>query len=328
MKKGLGRGLSSLFNVYEEDETVSQQEVAKINATEENKIIEKPTELVVEKPVEPKIVYIEKPAEKKDIDSNEKVSQLNIDLVDPNANQPRKHFDKDALNELAESIKIHGVIQPIVVTAVGKRYMIIAGERRWRASKLVGLTTIPAIIREYTNKEISEVSIIENLQREDLNPMEQARAIKNLIDAYGLTQEDVAKRLGKSRPLITNTIRLLNLEPEVIQMIEEGKLTAGHARSLVVVTDRESQIKLAKQVSTRKLTVRDLERAVKNTQKKVQIKSSQSVELKQLVQDMQRVFSTKVSVIGTDVRGRIYIDYYSEDDLQRFYELIDKCKNM
>ncbi len=328
MKKGLGRGLSSLFNVYEEDDTVSQKQETLKKAVVETAIKPEEMQIKVEKPAEPKIVYVEKPVVKNDVDGNERVSQLNIDLIDPNANQPRKHFDKDALNELAESIKIHGVIQPIVVTAVGKRYMIIAGERRWRASKLVGLNTIPAIIREYTNKEISEVSIIENLQREDLNPMEQARAIKNLIDAYGLTQEDVAKRLGKSRPLITNTIRLLNLEPEVIQMIEEGKLTAGHARSLVVVTDRDSQIKLAKQVSTRKLTVRDLERAVKNTQKKVQIKSSQSVELKQLVQDMQRVFSTKVNVIGSDVRGRIYIDYYSQDDLQRFYELIDKCKTL
>ena len=328
MKKGLGRGLSSLFNVFEEDDTISQKEQIKDSALEKTVEKEEKIETKAERPVETKVVYVEKPTVKNDVDGNEKVSQLDIDLIDANANQPRKFFDKDALNELAESIKVHGVIQPIVVTAVGKRYMIIAGERRWRASKLVGLNTIPAIIREYTNKEISEVSIIENLQREDLNPMEQARAIKNLIDAYGLTQEDVAKRLGKSRPLITNTIRLLNLEPEVIQMIEEGKLTAGHARSLVVVNDRESQIKLAKQVSTRKLTVRDLERAVKNTQKKVQIKSSQSVELKQLVQDMQRVFSTKVSVIGTDVRGRIYIDYYSQDDLQRFYDLIDKCKKL
>ena len=329
MKKGLGRGLSSLFNVYEDDNE-TQSQIRKNSASADEKIEEKVQAVQIEKPKKPetKIVYVEKPVYKSEIGEHEKVSQINIDLIDPNANQPRKHFDKDALNELAESIKIHGVIQPIVVTAVGKRYMIIAGERRWRASKLVGLNTIPAIVREYTNKEISEVSIIENLQREDLNPMEQARAIKNLIDAYGLTQEDVAKRLGKSRPLITNTIRLLNLEPEVIQMIEEGKLTAGHARSLVVVTDRESQIKLAKQVSTRKLTVRDLERAVKNTQKKVQIKSSQSVELKQLIQDMQRVFSTKVSVIGTDVRGRIYIDYYSSDDLQRFYDLIDKCKKL
>ena len=342
MKKGLGRGLSSLFNVYEEDtnETKSQkQEKPKVIEP----VVEKPeikenlnetTVSITEKSEikeEPRVVYVERPVERPatiKADSDEKVYQLSIDMIDPNANQPRKHFDKDALNELADSIKIHGVIQPIVVTPVGKRYMIIAGERRWRASKLVGLNNIPAIIREYTSKEISEVSIIENLQREDLNPMEQARAIKSLIDAYGLTQEDVAKRLGKSRPLIANTIRLLNLEPEVIQMIEEGKLTAGHARSLVVVNDRESQIKLAKQVATRKLTVRDLERAVKNSQKKVQMKTTQSVELKQLVQDMQRVYSTKVSVIGNDNRGRIYIDYYSQDDLQRFYDLLDKFKTL
>ena len=205
--------------------------------------------------------------------------------------------------------------------------MIVAGERRWRAAQIAGLRVVPAIVKEYTDSQIKEISIIENLQREDLNPMEAARAIKQLMEEYGWTQEVVADRLGKSRPVIANTIRLLNLEPEVIAMIESGKLSAGHARSLVAVENRDAQIKLAKQVCEKKLTVRDLERAVKGTKGKTSAKvSNQSIELKELIHDMQKVFGTKVSALGSDQRGRIYIDYYSVDDLQRIYELVDILK--
>lgn len=254
------------------------------------------------------------------------VEQIDVGMIDPNKDQPRKVFDQNALNELAASIKIHGIIQPIVLNKVGNRYMIIAGERRWRAAQIAGLKSVPAIVKEYDKRQIKEISIIENLQREDLNPMEAARAMKQLMDEYGWTQEVVADRLGKSRPVIANTIRLLNLEPEVIEMIESGKLSAGHARSLVAVNNREAQIKLAKQVCEKKLTVRDLEKAVKQGKNGGVSTAHQSIELKQLIHDMQKVFGTKVSALGNDQRGRIYIDYYSVDDLQRVYDLVEVLK--
>ena len=295
-KNGLGRGLESLFSVYNDNN---------INEAEVNDRVE---------PVKEKV-------------NMEGVSQIEISKIDPNKNQPRKVFEQTALNELASSIKQHGIIQPIILNKSGDRYMIVAGERRWRAAQIAGLKVVPAIVKEYTDSQIKEISIIENLQREDLNPMEAARAIKQLMEEYGWTQEVVADRLGKSRPVIANTIRLLNLEPEVIAMIESGKLSAGHARSLVAVENRDAQIKLAKQVCEKKLTVRDLERAVKGTKGKASAKvSNQSIELKELIHDMQKVFGTKVSALGSDQRGRIYIDYYSVDDLQRIYELVDILK--
>ena len=295
-KNGLGRGLESLFSVYNDNN---------INEAEVNDRVE---------PVKEKV-------------NMEGVSQIEISKIDPNKNQPRKVFEQTALNELASSIKQHGIIQPIILNKSGDRYMIVAGERRWRAAQIAGLKVVPAVVKEYSDSQIKEISIIENLQREDLNPMEAARAIKQLMEEYGWTQEVVADRLGKSRPVIANTIRLLNLEPEVIAMIESGKLSAGHARSLVAVENRDAQIKLAKQVCEKKLTVRDLERAVKGTKGKASAKvSNQSIELKELIHDMQKVFGTKVSALGSDQRGRIYIDYYSVDDLQRIYELVDILK--
>ena len=239
MKKGLGRGLDSLFGVYGDDVT---QHISETNVTS-TKVVKMPGDL--------------------DGDlANDKVVQLPLAEIDINVNQPRKVFDEKAMKELADSIKVHGVIQPIIVVKRGERYMIIAGERRFRASKSLGLSTIPSIIKNYTESEIAEVSLLENLQREDLNPMECARAMKKLMDDFAWTQEKVADRLGKSRPVVANTIRLLNLEPEVIQMIEQGKISAGHARSLVAVTDKKAQVKLAHQVCEKKLTVRDLEKAV------------------------------------------------------------------
>ena len=305
-KKGLGRGLESLFSVYRDPEVETENINDKIDDVPEVKVVKMAS-------VDEKI-------------NGEAVEQIEIGKIDPNKNQPRKVFDETALNELASSIKIHGIIQPIVLNKVGDRYMIIAGERRWRAAQIAGLKTVPAIIKNYDARQIKEISIIENLQREDLNPMEAARAIKELMEEYGWTQEVVADRLGKSRPVIANTIRLLNLEPEVIDMIEKGKLSAGHARSLVAVNNREAQIKLAKQVCEKKLTVRDLEKAVKQGKSGKNPKSSQSIELKELIHDMQKVFGTKVSALGSDQRGRIYIDYYSTEDLQRVFELVEILK--
>ena len=256
-----------------------------------------------------------------------KVIEISLSMIDPDKNQPRKNFDETSLNELADSIRVHGVIQPIVVTKVDDRYKIIAGERRWRASKICGNKTIPCIVKDYTPQQIREISIVENLQREDLNPIESARAIKELMEEYNWTHDQLAERLGKSRPVITNTIRLLNLEPEVIEMVESGKLSAGHARTLVAVNDRNMQIKLAKQVCEKKLTVRDLEKASqagKKTPEKPVI--SQSRELIEFGRELQRIFGTKVSIVGDEKRGKIQIEYYNFNDLERIFEIVDKVK--
>lgn len=295
-KKGLGRGLESLLSIYDEENE------------KENRIINK------------------------DENVNKGVLEIDIEKVIPNPNQPRKIFDETALKELSDSIKIHGVIQPIVLnTYIDGKYLIIAGERRYRASKLAGLKTIPAIIKNYTEKQIKEISIIENLQREDLNPIEVAKAIKLLMDEYNFTQETVAERIGKSRPVITNTLRLLNLQPEVIKLIEEGKLSAGHARCLVVINKPEEQYAFAKTAINNRISVRELEKKVKNylnpNRKNKNKQIDQSIELKEFINQMQQIFSTKVSLIGSENKGRIYIDYYNKDDLDRIYHLVQILKS-
>ena len=298
MKKGLGKGLEALFSIYDEENEKDEKQT-------QNKVANN--------------VTVEKDG----------VLELRIDEVHPNPNQPRKNFDQTALEELAQSIKNHGVIQPLVVNKEDDGYMIIAGERRWRASKIAGLEYVPCIIKNYTEKQIKEIALIENLQREDLNPVEAAKAIKQLMDEYNFTQEIVADRIGKSRPNVTNLLRLLSLYPDVLKLVENGRLSAGHARCLVVVSDYNQQLKFANMACDNKMSVRDLEKAVKNylnPKKLSNQKPEQSVELKELVNEMQRVFSTKVSVIGNDKKGRIYIDYYSRDDLDRIADLIELAK--
>ena len=258
-------------------------------------------------------------------------NEIDITKLVANPNQPRKNFDPTALEELATSIKTHGIIQPLVVNdQKDGTYLIIAGERRYRASKLAGLKQVPCIIKDYSQKQIKEISIIENLQREDLNPIESARAIRQLMDEYNMTQEIVSERIGVSRPNIANTLRLLTLCPEVIKMVEDGSLSAGHARCLVPIQEYNTQIKIALNAVKNKLSVRELERIVKDIlNPKVpaqKIKQEQSIELKELVNDMQRTFATKVSVLGNDRKGRIYIDYYSRDDLDRIVELFNLLK--
>lgn len=288
--KGLGRGLEALFGVFDDNNSYD-------NITNKN------------------------------TKTNNGVLEIDITKVKPNPNQPRKNFDPEALNELASSIKVHGIVQPIVVNQESNgEYMIIAGERRWRAANICGLKTVPAVVKNYTEKQVKEISIIENLQREDLNPIEAARAIKQLMDEYGLTQEVVSERIGKSRSNIANTLRLLTLYPDVIDMVEVGKLSAGHARCLVVVEDQTEQIKLAQIAVSKNLSVRDLEKMVKNHMhptNKVVVKQEQSLELKELINQMQKTFATKVSAIGNDNKGRIYIDYYTRDDLDRIAELLE-----
>lgn len=294
MKRGLGRGLDALFSIYNEDETK------------------------------------DKSGEKEAFTTA--IEEIDMRLIDPNKNQPRKHFEPSSLKELSDSIKVHGVIQPIIVTKTNEnRYMIIAGERRFRASLLAGLNTIPAIIRDYTPKQVKEVSLIENLQREDLNPIEAARAISELMKEFGFTQEEVASRIGKSRPLVANTLRLLALTPEVIELIEKGLISAGHGKLLVVLTP-EVQIKCAKEIIDNKLSVRETEVLVRKLQESAEKEGEQrevryqSPELKELCHRMQRLFGTKVAIKGDDNKGKISIDYFNQDDLDRICKFISKLE--
>ena len=269
-----------------------------------------------------------------DIDLNEDATEeqnvakeIPIADIHPNENQPRKKFDDAAMLELANSIRLHGVISPVILVKRGADdYMLIAGERRWRAAKKAGLTTMPAIVRDYTDQQIKEISLIENLQREDLNPIEVATAVKQLMDEYSYTQEQVADRIGKSRPAVANLLRLLTLSPAVIDLVATGKLTEGHARCLVAIHDPDKQLEIAKKAMNDKLTVRDFEKLVKRLTTPPADKPkppAQSIELKDMVERMQRVFSTKVSVYGNDRKGRIYIDYFSTDDLNRLHDLLE-----
>lgn len=302
MNRGLGRGLSALFSDTEE----AYENAAKSPFSEDIPSAPLPEDI-------------------------KGLKEVDIDLVRPNPNQPRKHFDEEALAELADSIKKHGLIMPIVVNNMENgRYMIIAGERRYRAAKMAGKTTIPVVVRSYSDREIKEISLIENLQREDLNPIEAANAMKQLMDEYHLTQEELAERIGKSRPAVTNTLRLLSLAPEVISMVSSGRLSAGHARALVTLPE-DAQYKLATDAVKDGLSVRDIERSVRDyfaspeelADKKEKKKQQVSIELKDLVERMRHAFKTKVSLIGNDRKGRIYIDYYNTDDLDRINEIVE-----
>ena len=289
MKPGLGRGLDSLLKVY--DEEVESEHKSVNNYEIRHGDIEK----------------------------------IDINKIYANPNQPRRNFDKDSLNELADSIRLHGLIQPIIVNETLDGYMIIAGERRYRAAKICGLKEINAIVKQYTEKQVAEIAIIENLQREDLNPVEVARGIKRLMDEYGLTQEKVAERIGKSRSAVANSIRILSLYPEVIDLIEKGKISFGHAKILASITDYTTQIILAKKIAKDKLTVRDLEKEVDwilGNKKSKKAPKLPSEELQDFISELQRALGTKVTCIGNDKKGRIYIDYYSQDDLDRIYDAV------
>ena len=264
-------------------------------------------------------------------DADNSLVEVKISEIDPNIGQPRKKFDEDELLELAESIKIHGVIQPIIVTKRGKRYEIIAGERRWRASKLAGLTKIPAVIREYTDKEIMEVSLIENIQRQDLNPIEEAVAFKNLIDEYKMKQDDLAERVSKSRSAITNALRLLKLDDKVKAMLAEGLISTGHARALLAVEDKSKQQILATRIFDEKLSVRETEKLVKqileNKESKKEKKPSEKLIYKKLEDSLKSIIGSKVSIKSKDNgKGKIEIDYYSIEELDRITELLSNIK--
>lgn len=260
------------------------------------------------------------PAEEQ-IQENDTLKTLKITEVEPNRDQPRKRFDQEALEELSESIKEYGLIQPIVVTKKDDYYSIIAGERRWRASKLAGLNEIPAIIREDDEKVNSEISLIENMQREDLNPVEKAMGIKMLMDNYNMSQEVVAKKLGKGRSTIANWVRVLNLEPRVLEMAKEGKITEGHCKALLAITDPEKQYQTAIHMLERGQSVRQIEKKAKVKQSKEEERRNH-ILYKNIEDSFQGFFGSKVRLDAGKRRGKIIIEYTSNDDLERILGLI------
>lgn len=259
--------------------------------------------------------------EEEQMQENDTLRKLKIIEVEPNREQPRKRFDQEALEELASSIKEYGLIQPIVVTKKDGYYSIIAGERRWRASKLAGLKEIPAIIREDDEKINSEISLIENMQREDLNPVEKAMGIRTLMDNYGMSQEEVAKKLGKGRSTVANWIRVLNLEPRVLEMAKEGKISEGYCKALLAITDPEKQYQTAIQMLERNSTVRQVEKKAKTKETKEE-QQRNHILYKSIEDNFQSFFGSKVRLDPGKRRGKIIIEYSSNDDLERILDLI------
>ena len=259
--------------------------------------------------------------EEEKMQENDVLKTLKITEIEPNKAQARKRFDQEALEELAQSIKEYGLIQPIVVTKKDGYYSIIAGERRWRASKLAGLKEIPAIIREDDERVNSEISLIENMQREDLNPVEKATGIKTLMETYELTQEEVSKKLGKSRSTIANWTRILNLEPRVLEMAKEGKISEGHCKALLAITDPERQYQTAVQMLERGSTVRQLEKKTRVKETKEE-QARNHILYKSIEDNFQSFFGTKVKLDAGKRRGKIIIEYSSNDDLERILGLI------
>ena len=255
------------------------------------------------------------------------VTIVNITKVEPNRDQPRKNFDEDALEELAESIKQYGLLQPILVQDRKTYYEIIAGERRWRASKKAGLKEVPVIIRNYSEQEIVEISLIENIQREDLNPIEEALAYKRLLTEFNLKQDEVAERVSKSRTAVTNSMRLLKLDERVQQMIIDDMISTGHARALLAIDDKDEQYNLANRIFDEKLSVRDTEKLVKeikNPKKpKEKVKTVNDFIYKDLANKMKEVMGTKVSIASKgNGKGKIEIEYYSDEELERMFDMI------
>ena len=254
------------------------------------------------------------------------IVELKIVDVEPNKDQPRKEFDKEKLDELADSISKHGVIQPIIVTKQGSIYQIVAGERRWRASKQAGLKKIPAIIRNYDEIKIMEVALIENLQRENLNPVEEALGYKSLMETFNLTQDKISERVGKSRSAIANSLRLLNLPDKVLSMLEKGDISTGHAKVILSVNNKNEQIQIAEQVVERKMSVRETENYIKSKSKNKKAPTSQSSEVKMAIKEMENAFSkylgTKVKIKENGGKGKIEISYFSHDEFERLTELL------
>ena len=303
-KGGLGKGLDSL---------ISPSSSAKSSANSGEK---EPEVKVVEKIVEK---VVEKPAE----------VRLKIGELEPNREQPRKNFDEDGLIELADSIRQFGILQPILVKKKQDYYEIIAGERRWRAAKLAGLKEVPVIIKEFSDQEAVEISLIENIQRESLNPIEEAIAFKRLMDEFHLHQDEIAERVSKSRTAVTNSMRLLKLDDRVQQMVIDEMITTGHARALLAIEDKEQQYFFATKVFDEKLSVRETERLVKEVlnpkvRKKKETDSAQDAIYQSLEEKIKGIVGTKVSIRrGSKQKGKIEIEYYSQDELERLVELFE-----
>ena len=267
---------------------------------------------------------IETDVEKEAASSGEGVVTVRLSEAEPDRSQPRTVFEDKALEELSESIKIHGVIQPIIVKKNGETYRIIAGERRWRAARMAGLNEIPVLIRDYSEQEAAEVALIENIQRQDLNAIEEAVAYQKLINEYSLKQEDVANRVSKSRTAITNSLRLLKLDDRVKQMVIDEQLSAGHARALLAVKNNDQQVKLAYEAVSKSMAVREVEELVKKPEKKAEKKTKPAeydesrAEYEKIEEELKSILGTKVTIKkGKDDKGRIEIEYYSADELER-----------
>lgn len=276
-----------------------------------------------------------KPSPEKENSNSKKVEKttstgeilVKINEVEPNREQPRKDFDEDALMELADSIKQFGILQPLIVQKKKDYYEIIAGERRWRAAKLAGVKEVPIIVKEYTNQEIVEISLIENIQRENLNPIEEAMAYKRLLEEFNLKQDEVAERVSKSRTAVTNSMRLLKLSDRVQQMIIDDMISTGHARALPAIDDEEQQYMLANKIFDEKLSVRETEKLVKSLKNpKKEVKKPKQEHMfvyNNLEEHMKNIIGTKVSVSPkANGKGKIEIEYYSEEELERIYDLI------
>lgn len=273
-------------------------------------------------------------------DAAENVSHetlVRITKIEPNRAQPRRHFNEDSLQELADSIKQHGVIEPLIVQKRGEGYAIIAGERRWRAARLAGLKEIPVIVKEYSDQEMFEIALIENIQRENLNPIEEAFAYKKLIEEFKLKQDDVANRVGKSRTAVTNSMRLLKLDERVQQMLIEDMLSSGHARALLTLTDLELQYQTAMKIFDEKLSVREVERLVKKMmeekpekpeKKEIDIAANNEAVYRSLEEKLKDIIGSKVMINRkTKDKGKIEIEYYSSEELERIIELMNQIQN-
>lgn len=272
-------------------------------------------------------------AEKKE-ENVSRETLIKVSEIEPNSDQPRRKFNEDALHELSESIKQYGVLQPLLLQKKGKYYEIIAGERRWRAARLAGLKEVPAIIKEYNSQEVLEIALIENIQREDLNPIEEAQAYQRLITEFKLKQDELAERVSKSRTAITNSMRLLKLCPKVQEMLMDELISSGHARTLLPITDSERQATLAQRIMDEKLSVRETEKLVRallkdeNEEPKEKKKKDDSIFYRDLEEKMKQIIGTKVSIQAkSKKKGKIEIEYYSPEELDRIIELLMSVEN-
>lgn len=334
--KGLGRGLGALFGEDVVEEVVHEKEAARSDQAEKtgSKELVKQTRKKSDVSRETSLKDSEIQKDSGNEERNESAEvQVKITRIEPNKDQPRKTFNEEQLKQLAESMKHYGVLQPLLVQKQEDGYKIVAGERRWRAAKMAGLKEVPVVIREYEPRQAMEIALIENVQRENLNPIEEAKAYQQLIQEFDLKQEEIAERVAKSRTTITNSLRLLNLAEEVQQMLVNSQITSGHARALLSLENPKDQIELAQKIEQNKMSVREVEKAVKLIGKektpKKEKETDEALELvfRDLEERMKTVMGTKVNISRKDKsKGKIEIEYYSESELERIVELIESIQ--